>query len=145
MLRWVPLLGFLGACAPPQSCPSLSAQAVRLDIEVVRLNGFVEDPFVAGAGEVIQTQAVWDMAVARWETAGGLAPDFETEQVFVHRWVFDGCTGDVAYAAWIDGDRLRVVIDENEPTTVCRAFVPTIDLILVSRGAETDVAWCAAD
>lgn len=145
----VALLWLAGCAGEPMACPSLSSDAEALAYDLVSL-GYGEfegeDNFVAGAGEVLQTQTSWDSAVARWGSDGGLVPDFATEFVFVNRWEADGC-GDrsIDYAPWRDGDVLRMVLRVNEPRVVCELSLPQIDLLAVPHGGATDIAWCAPE
>ena len=79
----------------------------------------------------------------RWPdgaTMAACSPTSTTDRVFVNRWVYDGCALEVDYAAWLDGDQLRMVIETNDPSTVCRAYMPRIDLVLVDGGGATDIA-----
>ncbi|TNE86445.1 MAG: hypothetical protein EP330_22155 [Deltaproteobacteria bacterium] len=144
-----PMLFTLTACQGGLRCPSLSDDAEELPFQLASL-GYGqfdgEDPFVIGAGEVLQTQDAWDSAVTRWGTDGGLSPDFATELVFVNRWDTDGCGGrTVDYAPWLDADRLRMVLRVNEPSSTCDMALSQIDLLVVAHGGATDIAWCAPE
>lgn len=131
------------------TCRSMSSDAEQLTIEVGELTAgsfTPEDPFPAGAGEVIQSAEVWTSETTRWGADGGLDPDFPEDLVFVNRWVADGCDGrSFDYAGWREGDALRMVLVEFEAGELCDVDMPRIDLIQVARGGATDIAWCAPE
>lgn len=138
------VLGLSACGGDPLSCPYLShPDTVMLGVTTLDANATAtEDPFTAGPGEVLTTRDAWDAAVGRWGTDDGVSPDFATQVVYVYRWINDGCAAAVQYAAWADGESLRVVAVEDDSTS-CSGDTPQIDLVVVDRGDATDLAWCA--
>lgn len=91
---------------------------------------------------VITTDQDWAAATAAWEADGGLSPDFETQAVWPHRWIWGGCNEWYEYRAWRWGDTLRVRARHETERNLCDAAFRQLDLLLVDLGGATDLGWC---